>query len=211
MSTGNNIGCSRTTGRYDLATPHHRWTRTSPSQTTRHSATGSVVEERHELRPGGAPQLADRRIRLAPLLLELLEPGQRLGLGGGGVDRAEVMGDLVPVLPRREPERVAEEVDDALLHHRVLPDGGDHGGDRVGEVFQPVADGDADVLDAAVLQLSQHLEPELRTLATVAGPQAEDVAFPTHGDPDDDVDRLVPDLTITDFDHNCVDEDDRID
>ena len=65
-----------------------------------------VVEERHELRPGVAPQPADRRVGLAPFLLELLEPGQRLGLRNGGIDRPQVVGDLVPVLPRREPERV---------------------------------------------------------------------------------------------------------
>src|ERR671910_1084820 len=106
-----------------------------------------VVQERHELRPGVAPQPADRRIRLAPLLLKLLEPGQRLGLGGGGVDRPQVMGDLVPVLPRREPERVPEQMDDALLDCRQVP----YGGDGVGEGFEAVADRDADVVDAAVL------------------------------------------------------------
>ena len=93
------------------------------------------------------------------------------------------------------------------LHHGELP----HRGDRVRQALQAVADRDAHVCDAAVLQLGQHLQPELRALAAVAGPQAEDVAFPVHGDPDDHIDRLVPDLPVADLDHDRVDEDHRID
>jgi hypothetical protein len=44
--------------------------------------------------------------------------------------------------------------------YRQLPDGRD----RVGEGLQAVADRDADVLNAAVLQLGQHLQPELGAL-----------------------------------------------
>ena len=53
-----------------------------------------------------------------------------------------------------------------------------------GQTLQPVADRDAHVPDAAVVQLGEHLQPELRALAAVAGPQPEDVPFPVHGDPD---------------------------
>ena len=94
-----------------------------------------------------------------------------------------------------------------MLHHRELPDRGD----RVGQMLQPVTDGDTHILDTAVLQLRQHLQPELRPLTTVAGPQPENVAFTVHGDPDDHVDRLVPDLPVTDFHHDRVDEQHRID
>ena len=100
----------------------------------------------------------------------------------------------------------ADQVDDAGLHHRQLP----HRGDRVREGFEAVADRDADVLDAAVLQLGQHLQPELGTFAAVTGPQPQDVAFPTHGDPDDHIDRLVADLPVADLHHDGVDEDHRI-
>jgi hypothetical protein len=60
-------------------------------------------------------------------------------------------------------------------------------------------------------RLGQHGQPELRALAAVTGPQPEDVAFPGHGDADDDVDRLVADLAIADLDHDRVDEDHRVD
>src|SRR4051812_22925323 len=59
-------------------------------------------------------------------------------------------------------------------------------------------------------RLGQDLQPELGAPPAVAGPQAEDVAFPGHGDPDDHVDRLVPDLPVADLDHDRVDEDHRI-
>src|SRR5437773_11832335 len=38
----------------------------------------SEREERHDVFPGAAPSLADRRIALAPFVLELLEPDCRL-------------------------------------------------------------------------------------------------------------------------------------
>ena len=76
-----------------------------------------------------------------------------------------------------------------------LPDGVD----RVGQAFQAVADGDAHIGHAAVLQLGEHLQPKLGTLIAVAGPQAQDVAFPVHGDPDHHIDRLVADLPVADL------------
>ena len=59
-------------------------------------------------------------------------------------------------------------------------------------------------------RLGQHLQPELGALTAVAGPQAEDVAFPLDSDPDDDVDGFVADLPVADLDHDGVDEDHRI-
>jgi hypothetical protein len=47
--------------------------------------------------------------------------------------------------------------------------------------------------DAAVPQVGEHREPELRALTTVTGPQPEDVAFAVHRDRHDDVDRPVGD------------------
>lgn len=57
-----------------------------------------VVQERHELTSGVLPQLGDRRILRAPLLDELGEPFLGRGLGGRGVDRADILGDLISVL-----------------------------------------------------------------------------------------------------------------
>ena len=70
------------------------------------------------------------------------------------------------------------------LHERQRP----RSLDRVGQALEPVADDDADILDAAVLDLGQHLQPELGALAAVAGPQPEDVALTVDGDADGHVD-----------------------
>ena len=53
-----------------------------------------------------------------------------------------------------------------------------------GRPFRPSQTSDAHVLDAAVLDLGEDLQPELGALAAVAGPQPEDVPLPVHGDPD---------------------------
>ena len=76
-----------------------------------------------------------------------------------------------------------------------LPDGVD----RVGQAFQAVADGDAHIGHAAVLQLAQHLQPKLRTFGAVTGPQAQNGAFPVDGNPNDHIDRLVADLPVADL------------
>jgi hypothetical protein len=55
-------------------------------------------EEGHELGPGVLPQAHDRRIELPPRVAELQEPFHRRGLGRGGVDRAQRLGDGVEVL-----------------------------------------------------------------------------------------------------------------
>jgi hypothetical protein len=58
------------------------------------------------------------------------------------------------------------------LDNRARPDGLH----RVGQAFEPVADQHQHVVQAAVLQLGEHVQPVLRALAAVAGPDAEDVA-----------------------------------
>gem|GEM_PF-3764028 len=98
-------------------------------------------------------------------------------------------------------------MDDACLHRRQLPGRVD----RVREALQPVADHDAHVLDPTVLDLGEHAEPELRTLTAIAGQDAENVTFPSRGDADSDIERLVTDLPVTDLHHDRVDEHDRVD
>ncbi len=103
---------------------------------------------------------------------------------------------------------IADQVDNALLHRGQRP----HGVDRIRQTFQAVADGDADVGDAAVLHLRQHAEPELGAFTAVASLlDAQDVPLTVDGDADDHIHRLVPDLTIADLHHDRVDEDHRID
>ncbi len=95
---------------------------------------------------------------------------------------------------------------DALLDDRLLPGRVD----RLGETLQPVADGDEHVLDAPVLQLGEHLQPEPCSLASVAGPDPEDVVLTVHGDAHNDIERSVPDLPVPHLHHDRVDEDHRI-
>jgi hypothetical protein len=65
-----------------------------------------------------------------------------------------------------------------------------HGVDGLRQALEPVADRDAHVFHAPVLDLGQHGEPELRPFSAVPGPQPEDVAFAVDADADASVGRL---------------------
>jgi hypothetical protein len=97
-------------------------------------------------------------------------------------------------------------VHDALLHDRAFPGGGD----RLRQALQPVAHADQDIVDAAVLQLGEHLQPEPCALGTVAGPNPQDVPLAVGGDAHHHVERGVADLAVADLDHDGVHEDHRI-
>ena len=121
----------------------------------------------------------------------VLEVVQRRS-GGVGVDRLvdrlQVPAQLVPVLPGREPERVADQMDQAGLHDRGRPDRVH----TVGQAFQTVADQEEHISDAAVAELGQHRHPELGRLpAAVAEPHAEDVLVALQIDPDRGIDGPV--------------------
>src|ERR1700689_1241521 len=98
-------------------------------------------------------------------------------------------------------------MDHTRLDGRELPSRGD----RLREALQPIADRDADVLHAGVLDLGEDAQPELRALAAIAGPEPEDVALAVDGHADHDIHRLVRDLSVTDLDDHCVNEDHRVD
>ncbi len=95
-------------------------------------------------------------------------------------------------------------MDDARLHRGLREDCSD----RVRQPLEPVADDKEHVVDAAVLQLGEHLDPELcRLPAAGAGPQPEDVLVAGQVDPDRGVERPVRDLAVADLDVDRVDED----
>src|SRR6478736_1834551 len=175
--------------------------RYAPSQ-----ADPQISSIAHELAPGVLPELGDRRVLGAPYLGELGEAFFGRGFGCRGVDRADVLGDLIPVPARRVAKGVAQQVDHACLHDRAGP----HGVDRLRQPFEAVADHDAHIGSTAVLDLGEHREPELRPLSAVAGPQPEDVALPSAGHPDGHIDGPVGDLAVADLDEDRIDEHHRI-
>ena len=88
---------------------------------------------------------------------------------------------------------------------------GNTAADRVRQALEAVADDEEHVRHAAVLDVGEHVHPELRALpAAGAGPQAQDVAAAGQVDPDRGVERLVADLPVADLDYDRVDEDRRV-
>ncbi len=85
----------------------------------------------------------------------------------GAVYRPQIAAHLIPVLARGEPECVADQMDHARLDGRELP----CRSDRLRQALQAITDGDADIVDAAVLDLGEHAQPELRALAAASPAQ----------------------------------------
>ena len=84
----------------------------------------------------------------------------------------------------------SQKMDDTRLHDRLLP----YGADRVGQALQAVADQQAHVADAAVLDLGQHAQQYLAPPSPCSPATAQDVALPVHGDAERDVDGQAGDL-----------------
>src|SRR5690606_32148527 len=83
--------------------------------------------------------------------------------------------------------------------------------DRLGEALQAIHAGDQDVLHAPVLQLRQHIEPELRAFVfRQPEPQQLLVAFQVNAQRQ--IDCLVDDLPVlADLHHDTVEVQDGID
>ena len=110
-------------------------------------------------------------------------------------------------LRRGVPQGGADQVDHAGLHDRC----GKTAFTESGRPLSPSQTMKNTSRHAAVLQVGQHVHPELRRLpAALAGPQAEHVAAPVQVDADRGVERLVADLPVADLDVDRVDEDRRV-
>ena len=98
-------------------------------------------------------------------------------------------------------------MDNARLHCRS----GEDGLDRLGEALKAVDAADQDVLHAAVLQIAQHLHPELRALGLLE-PHAQHLPVALQGDAEGEVERPALDrAALADLDHHAVQEHDRVD
>ena len=122
--------------------------------------------------PGVAPGLDDWRELLAPLLLERLERRQAWSASIGGVDRPEILGDLVVL---RGAGRSAGYARMRCTMQVCTVVFGKTASIASGKPCQPVDAADQDVPDAAVLELGEDLHPELRALRFLE-PHAEHVA-----------------------------------
>jgi hypothetical protein len=85
--------------------------------------------------------------------------------------------------------------------------------DRLRQALEAVADYEAHIGGATILDLGQHPHPVLRALsvAVLAGPQPEHVAGAVDGDRERDVDRPVSHVPVPDLHVHTVNEDHRID
>ena len=164
-------------------------------------------QERDYVLPGVQPRLGDDREPLAPLLVESLKHL----LGGvsvhGRVDRLQIAGDLLALLAGHVLQAMAQEVNDAGLHGGL----GEDRLDRLGEALEPVHAADQDVLDAALLELGEHLHPELGALG-VLEPHPEHVTLALDGDPQRQVAGLaLHAAALADLQDHGVEEDHRVD
>jgi hypothetical protein len=79
-----------------------------------------------------------------------------------------------------------------------------------GRPLQPVADEHQDILNSAIFELGEDLQPVLGALTTVTGPDPENVPGALDRDGHRNIDRAVGDLAIANLDVDGVHEDDRV-
>ena len=96
--------------------------------------------------PGPTPGGPDRRVAVAPFLLEGVELKERQIGVVRPIDRLQVGHDQLAVFPRHEGQRIADQMHDAGLDDRF----GKRGGNRFRKAFEPVDDSYQDILNAAV-------------------------------------------------------------
>ena len=139
--------------------------------------------------------------------VEALQRGPGVVGVGGGVDRPQRGGDLLAVAVGDVAHPGADLVHDARLH----PGLGEDGRDRLREPVEAVDAADQHVTDAALVEIVEHGEPELRALA-LAPPDPEHLALALQRDADRQIAGAVSDgAVLADLHDERVEVDDRVD
>lgn len=128
-------------------------------------------EERDHFLPCPPPGRGNRGVFRSPLFLESVQLGSGLIGGQCPVNRAQINGHGLAILPGAEVQGMTHQMHDAGL------DSGLREGRRdcLGKAFQAVHNGDQDVLNPAVLQLVHHRQPEFGAFV-VSDPQPQNLS-----------------------------------
>jgi transposase len=125
---------------------------------------------------------------------------------GGLVDGFQSRRQPLAILPGRQGCRIADQVHDAGLDLRL----GINRFDRLWEAAQVVDDGDQDIVQPAVFQFIENLQPEFGALGLL-DPQAQHFLAPVGANAQGQINGLVLDCAfVTDFQTQCVEIHDRV-
>ena len=166
----------------------------------------SELQEGHGFRPRVLPEPDDRWVAFLPLAGELGEPVQRVGLGRRGVDGLEPLAaSAQPLFEAYLNEFLSKrtmQVCPIVVSQTALT--------ASGRPSRPSQTSRHTSRTPRLLISAQHPQPELGTLAVLAGPQTQDVALGVHGDAQRQVDGTGWRPGPPDLDVNGVREDHRI-
>jgi len=118
-----------------------------------------VFEVSRQRRPLAAPGLDDHGVLVAPLGFQVVQCGFSSVECSGAINTLKVGHEGFLVFRSHILHGVADLVDDAVLNLRV----GVHAFDGLWEAFEAVNASDQNVLDAAVVQISENAEPVMGT------------------------------------------------
>ena len=116
------------------------------------------------------PATADRWILRVPPICELLESLLRLIQRARAVDRLQILGHRLALLPHHVAQRLPNLMHDAQLNLGI----GKHRLDRLWKTLETVAASHQTVLHPTVLKLGEYTQPEFRSLGLVE-PQTQNL------------------------------------
>ena len=146
-------------------------------------------EKRDDPGPSAPPGAADRRIFRIPHRGKLFELLFGFRFCRRRVDRLQIPGHFLTLLPANIIQRVPYHVHDTQLHFRLWKDRFN----RFRKAFEPVDAGNENVRNTSILQLRNYLQPELRTFR-FGYPQPQHFLQSVHIDANCQINRFVHDM-----------------